>query len=623
MLKNIRLLTAKVFRAPTLLGLIVLQSFWACLPPLLAYDAKIFEELEHPTLKAPTPTEASEIKPSHVVFWAGQASLHQDGSVVVALHLQTKNNFALYAERIEFSSRSGMMLLKVLAPEAKVIDDPVTAKQAQVYTGGDFLLHFQNLEALDLSAFPLSIRYTACADRICLFPYTEELDLSLSKSSEAIPLSLSSAGVSKPSIEAPAKETPPSPSGETFEERLAERLQLGDLGLAMMLLALFLGGLVTNLTPCVYPMIPITIRLLGRQTKSPILAASAYAMGIVVIYSALGLSVAYTGSLFGQYMANPWVNATLALIMFVLGFSMLGFGQWNALSTLGNKLGVQKPGLLQAFLMGCGAGMVASPCTGPILASLLTYIITNKDLGHSALYILTYSLGFALPYVVLGGLSGKLATVKISPKVQVFVKVSFASIMFALSLYYLRVPLYKTFTQLKPYWQTMCFVSLGLGIILGRMMWQVQKKKAVKWFMVWPALFFGTGIFAANQWLFLRKTDKPSAAQILWYHNEEEAIAQSLSSGRPLLIDFWAEWCAACKKMDATTFIDESFIHETRKQEWVFLKFDVTEDTPANTKLLEKYKVQGLPTLVLIKAAAEPVKVSGYASTARLLNYLN
>lgn len=282
---------------------------------------------------------------------------------------------------------------------------------------------------------------------------------------------------------------------ETFEERLAERLRLGDLGFFMILLALFLGGLLTNLTPCVYPMIPITIRLLSQQTRRPLSAATAYAGGIVLVYSLLGLSVGYTGSLFGKYMASPTVNFILALVMFALGFSMLGFGKWALFAKLGNKIGIAKPSLTQAFLMGCGAGLVASPCTGPILASILTYILANKDLGRSTLYIFVYSLGFGLPYIALGGLSGKLAKVKVAPKIQILVKLSFASVMFALSIYYLRIPFYQVFSKWSASWQVISIVSLFLGLGIFRFIWHRKNQRRWHKLLFLPALCLGISFF--------------------------------------------------------------------------------------------------------------------------------
>jgi len=565
-----------------------------------------------------------EVKPSEVVHWKARTSNHYpDGSIVVYVNLKTNNDFSIYAQHLQFTSRSGYDLKKIIAPESKEITDPISGNITQVYSGGDFILLFQGT-GFDKANFPLSIRYVACSVRICLFPYVEEIEVPNYKSSEDLPANLQSDKTDL--LQAPAKTLvhPKSfGSEETYEERLAERIRLGDIGLLVLLLALFVGGLLTNLTPCVYPMIPITIRLLSTQTKKPMLAASAYAGGIVLVYSILGLSVAYTGNLFGQYMANPIVNIVLAIIMFLLGFSMLGFGRWNALAHLGHKIGMDKPSLLQAFLMGCGAGLVASPCTGPILASILTFIIANKDLARSTLYIFVYSLGFGLPYIILGSVSGKLASIKVSHKIQILVKVLFSAVMFALSFYYLRIPFYKMFTAWKDYWQIFSILTFLLGLILWRLSWLAQSHRKMHLFMVLPGLLLGASLFSTSRWVFEEQTEKTPSG-ITWYDSEIEALQKSKQEGVPLLIDFWAEWCAACKKMDATTFIDPNFIVEAKRLKVIYLKIDVTQDTKANSQMLEKYKVQGLPTIVIFKPNSDqPTVVSGYASAARLLNYFN
>lgn len=565
-----------------------------------------------------------EVSPAHVVHWKARTSLHYpDGSIVVYLNLATEKGFSLYIDHLQFTSRSGYKLKKILPPEANEIQDPVTGKETKVYAGGDFILHFQGT-GFDKPQFPLSIRFVACSVRICLFPYTEQVEVANFKSTEDLPTALKEANEI---LQGPPLQVNVPKSLEeygTFEERLAKRIQLGDAGFFFLLLALFLGGLLTNLTPCVYPMIPITIRLLSAQTRSPLLGATAYAGGIVLVYSILGLSVAYSGTLFGQYMASPVVNIVLAFIMFLLGFSMLGFGRWNTLARLGNKFGLGKPSTAQAFFMGCGAGLVASPCTGPILASILTFIIANKDLARSTLYIFTYSLGFALPYVVLGGLSGRLAKVRVSYKIQLLIKVVFAAVMFALSLYYLRIPFYEVFNGWKHYWQPIFIITLLLGLLLWRLSWLAHSHRKLHWFMILPGVLLGISLFSGTRWFFEEKTEVSDETRILWYDSEIEALQVSKQNGVPLLIDFWAEWCAACKKMDTTTFADPKFIAEAKKVKLIYLKIDVTQDTPANTQILEKYKVQGLPSIVIFKPGSDQAAVvSGYASADRLLNYLN
>lgn len=568
--------------------------------------------------------ETKSVNPADLVHWkAISCTYDNEGNVQVHVNLKTDQSFSLYSNHLQVTSRSAYDLIKITAPKTESIEDPISAKKVEVYTGGDFIFHFQGKSSYEKNTFPLSLRYIACSSRICLFPYTEELSVSASPQSKEEKTSL--AVLTSPPVQAQvATHLQVYGEDQTLEEKLAEHIRSGELNLLLMLFILLLGGLLTNLTPCVYPMIPITIRLLSQQTRKPLHASFAYAGGIVLIYSVLGLSVAYTGSLFGQYMSNPLINIVLAFIMFFLGFSMLGFGNWTTLTKLGHKIGIDKPSILQAFFMGCGAGLVASPCTGPILASILTYIAAHKDLTKSTLFIFTYSVGFALPYVLLGDLSGNLSKRKVSPKIQNFVKVFFASIMFALSFYYLRIPLYEVFASWKNIWGHLGWISGFLGVLVWRILWTQQKHKKLKWFMTVPAFLLGASFFTSSRWFFEEKKERHMDSHIVWYDNEEEALANSKNLGVPLIIDFWAEWCAACKKMDVSTFSDERFIKEAQKYNTIYLKIDVTQSNEENTKLLEKYKVQGLPTIVIIKPGADQASVvSGYASAARLLNYLN
>jgi thiol:disulfide interchange protein DsbD len=212
---------------------------------------------------------------------------------------------------------------------------------------------------------------------------------------------------------------------------------------------------------------------------------------------------------------------------------------------------------------------------------------------------------------------------KISHKIQILVKVLFAAVMFALSFYYLRIPLYAIFSEWKDYWKSIFIVTLLLGLILWRMLWLAKDHRRLHWFMAFPGLLLGASFFAGSRWSFEEVSSKDPVSSILWYDDEAEALQVAKDRSYPILIDFWAEWCAACKKMDTTTFSDRIFIEEAKKQNVIYLKFDVTHDTPENTLLLEKYKIQGLPTIVILKPGLDPAIVSGYASAARLLNYFN
>src|SRR3954466_7763820 len=175
---------------------------------------------------------------------------------------------------------------------------------------------------------------------------------------------------------------------------------------ALALPALFAGGVLTSLTPCVYPMIPITAAIVGGQTAGqtagqpvsrsrPVLLTLAYVVGLAVVYSALGVFAGLTGSLFGSVSTNPWLYFAMANVLMVAGLGMLdvipirlpaGITQRAAtMGTAGRFSG--------AFAMGAMSGLVAAPCSAPVMAAVLTWVTVTKSAGLGFLYLLTFSLG--------------------------------------------------------------------------------------------------------------------------------------------------------------------------------------------------------------------------------------
>ena len=503
------------------------------------------------------------------------------------------------------------------APPTKETIDPITGDRIQVYYGGDFLLNFKGPSAWTDSEFHVNVKYIGCTKVICLFPYTEKMKIPF-YSADSLKSATPVVADSPPVMD---------DESQTFEEKWSERLAGGGIPYGLLLVIVFLGGILSNLTPCVYPMIPITLRLLANQGKSPYFNASVYASGIVVTYSSLGIAAAMSGGMFGAMLASPTFNLVFAVVMTTLAVTMLGFGNFSKIQMLGNKMGAGKASLKNTFLMGAGAGLVAAPCTGPILAALLAYTAKNQgSILASSFLLFIYSLGFAIPYVILGGAASQVSQRKVSPKVQVGIKLLFASVMFALGIYYLRVPFYGTFNQLHDIWPTLAVFAGGIGVALLIYWVSNSKLQHNKYLMLIPSIILGVGIFATSQWA--GRTDTSAATQnsasLTWTHSEGEAIAAALASNKPILVDFWAEWCEACKKMDKTTFLDPKIRNELAAN-WILLKLDLTEDNDANDAVQEKYQLAGLPTLALLKKDGKLEgmnKMGGYTSANKLIKNL-
>jgi cytochrome c-type biogenesis protein len=179
---------------------------------------------------------------------------------------------------------------------------------------------------------------------------------------------------------------------------------------------LFGAGLATSLTPCIYPMIPITAGILGgagavgRSRRRTAAMTAAYVSGLSLVYSLLGLLAGLTGTLFGTVSSNPWAYFVMANLLLVCGLAMLDVVPVAAprrLATWAAGLAAQSAG--GAFLMGAASGLVAAPCGAPAFAAVLTFVAATRSAGLGMLYLLVFSLGLTALLVVVGLSSGTLA----------------------------------------------------------------------------------------------------------------------------------------------------------------------------------------------------------------------
>src|SRR3954464_1852578 len=166
------------------------------------------------------------------------------------------------------------------------------------------------------------------------------------------------------------------------------------------------AGLLTALTPCVYPMIPITISIFGAKTgvsRGRALAlATFYVAGIAFMFGALGTVFALLGKAFGTFLANPWVIVPLAVFFVLMGLSMFGAFELALPSGLQNRLSrVGGKGFGGAFLMGLVGGIIAAPCTGPPLAGILAYVATTRSVFLGGSLLFTYALGMGVLFFVI------------------------------------------------------------------------------------------------------------------------------------------------------------------------------------------------------------------------------
>lgn len=197
--------------------------------------------------------------------------------------------------------------------------------------------------------------------------------------------------------------------GQTLQSQL-------DSGSVAAIFVVFAAGVLTSLTPCVYPMIPVTVTFIGGAAggnrRRAISLSIVYVLGMAAVYASLGVAAALLGRTFGQFTRSPWVYGSVGLVIVVFGIALLG---WISIPVPGFAVGVQQRGAtrggwLGAALMGVAAGFVAAPCTAPVLGALLFYIGSTRNVIWGGTLMLVFALGLGMLLMLLGIFSGMLSS---------------------------------------------------------------------------------------------------------------------------------------------------------------------------------------------------------------------
>lgn len=352
-------------------------------------------------------------------------------------------------------------------------------------------------------------------------------------------------------------------------DELILSLDAGQLGwpLALALIA----GLLTALSPCVYPLVPITLSIMGaRKYNSHLhgfLVASSYVLGMTIVYASLGAIFASLGILLGSLMQNPIMLIGLSLFFALMALAMFGIfpltlppAAMQLLSRVGGS------GFKGAFLMGMVAGLVAAPCTGPVLGFILALIAEKQDLARGLWLMAAFSCGLGLPFLALGTFSSAVVHLPKSGGWMSGIKIVLGTAMLATALYYANEARPKTAplpSNEELFWHTIDAKSTNVDV---------------------DALF--EGAHALNQ---------------------------------PILVDFYASWCIACRQMDVITYKDVRV--KSLLKNFFLLKIDASTDSALIANIQKRFAITGLPTTLIFRVGEKnnPKRFFGFINADELL----
>jgi thiol:disulfide interchange protein DsbD len=577
----------------------------------------------------------------------------------VAVNFQIADGYYMYRERFKFSA-VGAKLGVPQIPPGKVHYDETFAKDVETYRKGLTITI-----PVDVNGpFTLQVSGQGCSEKgLCYSPQDYKASLTGSGSvplpavaatattttatapAAAAPAAPAAVGEGKPAAVTPGVNiytvptptatdtTPPAPvaapvvaAPASESGRLEAALKSGKLLVILPLFALL--GLGLSFTPCVLPMVPILSSIIvgegaGSSRSRGLILSVTYALGMALVYTALGVAAGLAGEGLASALQNPWVLGAFALLMALLSLSMFGFYELQVPAALQNKLSTvsnrQSSGKLAGvFVMGAISALIVGPCVAAPLAAALVYISQSRDIviGGSALFAM--AVGMSVPLILVGVSAGTLL-----PKAGMWmdsVKRFFGVLMLAVG-WWLVSPVLPGAVQMMG-WAAL-LVGYGMYLLLNSGQW-VAKSVGVIVAVLGVAQLVGVvsggrdplaplshlaGAKAAH--------DAPLAFQRIKTVQQLDAVLAQ-TGGKTAMLDFYADWCVSCKEMEKLTFVDPQV--RAKLANTLLLQVDVTANDADDKAMLKRFGLFGPPGIILFDKQGKEIpnaRVIGYQDAAK------
>ncbi len=448
----------------------------------------------------------------------------------------------------------------------------------------------------------ITLAYQGCADAGLCYPPSK------------ISLFFDPSFISTQTLEAPA----PSSTSPPVSEQDMFASWISDKTLFWSLLAFFGLGIGLAFTPCVFPMYPILSGIIvgaGKQisTKQAFMLSFVYVQGMALTYSVLGLVVASLGLQFQALFQHPVVLGSLAVLFTFLAASMFGFVNLQLPSSWTEKLNdasnKQQGGkFFSVFMMGVISGLVASPCTTAPLSGVLIYVAQSGDLLLGGVTLYALSLGMGIPLLVMGASGGKLL-----PKAGAWMDVVKGAFGFML----LSVVVVLLGRFIDELWVNIAWSLLGISfatyLLHHNQFTSASVGKSIR-LVISLLVLFGSLLWGVKPWLMPAsapntvvntQAHSTNFIQVKGYDELQAQLAIAKAAGKPVMLDFYADWCIACKDFESKTFSDP--VIKATLDNMVLIQTDVTDNDALDIDIQDKMTILGLPTIILFDKDGNPL----------------